>query len=81
MKKIWITFSNSFKCLMDSNHNFTFLCSLFHIFMAKTNYDQLENFKRIGKQIEKSSVSPIAALIRSISIKTIIQFKRIKIGK
>ena len=29
--------------------------------MTKTNYDQLENFKRIGRKIEKSSVNPIAA--------------------
>ena len=29
--------------------------------MTKTNHDQLENFKRIEKKIEVSSVSPIAA--------------------
>ena len=29
--------------------------------MTKTNYDQSENFKRIEKKIEKSSVNPIAA--------------------
>ena len=29
--------------------------------MTKTNYDQLENFKRIEKTIEKSSVNPTAA--------------------
>ena len=29
--------------------------------MTKTNYDQLENFKRIEKRIEKSSVNLIAA--------------------
>ena len=44
MKKIWITFSTSIKSLMNLNQNF--LCSLFHIFMTKTNYDQLENFQK-----------------------------------
>ena len=29
--------------------------------MSKTNYDQLENFKRIEKKMAKSSVNPIAA--------------------
>ena len=29
--------------------------------MTKTNYDQLENFKRIEKKIKVSSVNPIAA--------------------
>ena len=44
------------------NLNQNFFCSLFHILMTKTNYDQLENFlKRIEKNIEKSSVNPIAA--------------------
>ena len=59
MKKIWITFSTSIKSLMNLNQNF--FCSLFHILMTKTNYDQLENFQRIEKKIEKSSVNPIAA--------------------
>ena len=35
----------------------SFLYSLCRILITKTNYDQLENFKRI----EKSSVNPIAA--------------------
>ena len=35
--------------------------SLFHILMTKTHYDRLENFKRIEKKIEKSSVNPIAS--------------------
>ena len=41
-------------------HN-SFLYSLFHILMTKTSYDQLENFKRIEKTIEKTSVNPTAA--------------------
>ena len=45
------------------NLNQNFFCSLFHILMTKTNYDQLEELK---KKIEKSSVNPIAALIISI---------------
>ena len=52
MKKIWITFSTSAKSLMNLNQNF--FCSLFHILMCKTNYDQIENF-------QKSSVNPITA--------------------
>ena len=32
--------------------------------MTKTNYDQLEDFKRIDKKIEKRSVNPIAAFDR-----------------
>ena len=28
-----------------------FLYSLFHVLLAETNYDQLENFKRIEKKI------------------------------
>ena len=40
----------------------SFLYSLFHILITKTYYDQLENFKRIEKKIEKSSVNPIAAI-------------------
>ena len=43
------------------NLNQNFFCSLFHILMTKTNYDQLENFKRIEEKIENSSVNPIAA--------------------
>ena len=35
--------------------------SLFHILMTKTNFDQLKNFPKIEKKIEKSSVNPIAA--------------------
>ena len=35
--------------------------SLFHILRSKTDYDQLQNFKRIEKTIEKSSVNQIAA--------------------
>ena len=34
---------------------------LFHILVTKTNYDQLENFKRSEKNIENSSVNAIAA--------------------
>ena len=34
---------------------------LFHILMTKTNYDQSENFKRIEKKIEKSSVNATAS--------------------
>ena len=44
MKKIRITFSTSIKRLMNLNQNF--FCSLFHILMTKTNYDQLENFQK-----------------------------------
>ena len=40
------------------------LYSLFHICMTKTNYDQLENFKRIEKKIGKSLVNPITAFDR-----------------
>ena len=29
------------------------LYSLFHIRMTKTNYDQLENFKRIERKLER----------------------------
>ena len=56
MKKIWITFSTSFKSLMNLNQNFninSFMCSFFHILMNKTNYDQLENFKGTEKKIEQ----------------------------
>ena len=59
-----MTFSTSFKSLMNLNKTFnifSLLYSLFHILMTKTNYDQLENFTRIEKKIEKSSVNPIAA--------------------
>ena len=35
--------------------------NLFHILMTQTNYDQSENFKRIEKTLEKSSVNSIAA--------------------
>ena len=38
------TFSTSIKSLMNLNQNF--FCSLFHILMTKTNYDQLENFQK-----------------------------------
>ena len=64
MKEIWITFSTSIKSLINLNQNL--FCSLFHILMSKTNYDQLENFQKIENKIEKSSVNPIAALIISI---------------
>ena len=37
------------------------MCSLFHIRMTKTSYDELENFKRVEKKIGKSSVNPIAS--------------------
>ena len=39
----------------------SFLFSLFHICMTKTNYDQSEDFRRIEKEIEKSLVNPITA--------------------
>ena len=39
-----------------------FLYSLFHILITKPYYDRLENFKRIEKKIEKSSVNQIAAI-------------------
>ena len=64
MKKISITFSTSIKSLMNLSKTFNiifFFYDLFHILMTKTNYDQLENFKRIEKKIEKSSVNQIAA--------------------
>ena len=60
MKKIWITLLTSIKSLMNLKQNF--FCSLSHILMTKTNRDQLENFQRIEKKIEKSSVNPIAAI-------------------
>ena len=44
MKKILITFLTGIKSLMNLNQNF--FCSLFHILMTKTNYDQLENFQK-----------------------------------
>ena len=37
---------------MNLNQN-SFLYSLFHIPMTKTNYDQLENFRRIEKKTEE----------------------------
>ena len=37
--------------------------------MTNTNYDQLENLKRIEKKIEKSLVNPLVAFIKSIWIK------------
>ena len=43
------------------NLNQNLFCNLFHILMSKTNYDQLENFRKNKKKIEKSSVNPIAA--------------------
>ena len=49
--------------------------SLFHILMTKTNYDQLKNFKRIEKKIEKSSVNPITSFGHKYMKETIIQFK------
>ena len=67
MKKISITFSTSFKSLMNLNQNFDIISflylflSLYHIPMTKTNYHQLETFKRIENRIEKSSVNPITA--------------------
>ena len=56
-------FSCSSQSLMNLNKTVdinSFLYILFHILMTKTNYDQLENFKRI----EKSLVNPIAAFDR-----------------
>ena len=44
---------------MKLNQNF--FCSLSHILTDKTNYDQLENFQKIEKKIERSSVNPITA--------------------
>ena len=38
----------------------SFLYSLFHIRMTKTDYDHLENFKRIEKKVQKRSVKPVA---------------------
>ena len=49
IKNIWITFSTSIKSLMKLNQNF--LCSLFHIFMGKTNYDQLKNIQKNWKEL------------------------------
>ena len=49
---------------MNLNQNFQgkpFLYGLFHILVIQTNYDQLENLKRIEKKIEMCSVNPIAA--------------------
>ena len=37
---------------MNLNQN-SFLYSLFHIRMTETNYDQLENFRRIEKKTEE----------------------------
>ena len=45
--------------------------SLFHILMTKNNYDQLKNFKRIEKKVEKSSVNPIASLDHNYMKQTI----------
>ena len=33
--------------------------SIFHILAIKTDYHQLENFKRIEKKIENKSINPI----------------------
>ena len=33
--------------------------ALFHILAIKTNYYQLENFKRIRQKIERNSINPI----------------------
>ena len=52
---------------MNLNQNFylnSLLYSLFHIRMTETNYDQLENFKRIEKKIGKNLVIPITAFDR-----------------
>ena len=49
--------------------------SLFHILMTKTNYDQLENFKRIEKKIEKSLVNLIASFDHKYMKQTMIQSK------
>ena len=35
------------------------LYNLFHILIIKTSYHQLENFKRIEKKLEKSSINRI----------------------
>ena len=48
MKKIGINFSTGIKSLMNLNQNFN--CSLFHILMTKTNYDQLEKFQKNWKE-------------------------------
>ena len=52
MKKIWITFSTSFKIwwiwIKTFNIN-SFLYSLFLILMIKTNYDHLEKLKELGQ--------------------------------
>ena len=57
------------------NLNQNFFCSLFHILKTKTNYDQLENFQKNWKKIEKSLVNPIAAFDHKYMKSTIIQFK------
>ena len=59
-KKDMNNLSPSFRSLMDLNQD-SFLYSLFNVLMTKTSYGQLENFERIEKKIEKSSVNPIVA--------------------
>ena len=49
--------------------------------MTKTNYDQLENFQKNWKKIEKSSVNPIAAFDHNYMKSTLIQFKSQKKNK
>ena len=69
---------------MNLNKNFNInscLYSLFHNPMTKTNYEQLENFKRIEKRIKKNSVNPMTAFDQKYMKKTIIQFKNKKILK
>ena len=61
MKKIWITFSTSFKRLMKTFNINSSMYSFFHILLTKTNHDHLENFKRIQKKIVKNSVNPTAS--------------------
>ena len=72
MKMILLTFSTSFKSLMNLSKTFNIIslwCSLFHMLMTNTNYDQIENFKRIEKKIEKSSVNSIAAFDHKVHMK------------
>ena len=50
---------------MNNLLNSLLYSSLFDIRMTKTNYDQLETFKRIKKKIEKSLVNPVTAFDRN----------------
>ena len=75
MNKICITFSTSIKSLMNLNQNF--FCSLFHILMSKTNYDQLENFQKNWKENWKELVQPVAAFDHKYN--TIQKQKKLKV--